>query len=64
MKGKFIQIVLLLWGVLNIFHPCFGQNKETSFTKYLLLDNRVTKQVENAKLTVGVVKNTLLIRCL
>ena len=56
MKGKFNLVVFLLWGVFYILHPCFGQNKETSLTKYLLLDNRVIEQVENAILTVGVVK--------
>ena len=56
MKDKFIQIVILLWGVVNIIHPCFGQNKPTSFTKYLLLNNEIIEHVENAVLTVGIVQ--------
>ena len=47
-----IQLLIL---VLHLFfiYDCFGQNKQSNSNKYLLLDNRVTEQVENAKLTVG-----------
>ena len=46
--------LLILVVYLSIIHACIGQNKQPGRNKYLLLDNRVTEQVENAKLTVGV----------
>jgi hypothetical protein len=49
-------LIAVLCSIFFILHPCIGQKKQPNNTKYLLLDNRVIKQVENAKLTVGVVK--------
>ena len=46
--------LLVLIVFLFIIHVCIGQNKPSNSNKYLLLDNRVTEKVENAKLTVGV----------
>lgn len=50
------KLELLIVVYLSIIHVCIGQNKQSNRNKYLLLDNRVTEQVENAKLTVGVAR--------
>lgn len=57
MKDKFKHVVFLLWGVFFILHPCVGQNKQTTHTKYLLLNDQVIEQVENAKLYAFQIKS-------
>ena len=52
---KYYLYLLLIACILTAY-SCIGQNKQTSCSKYLLLDNRVTEQVENAKLTLGTIK--------
>src|SRR5690606_38822609 len=54
-KLKKLKWLILIVNVL-IGNVCIGQNKQSTRTKYLLLNDQVTEQVESAKLTVGGVK--------
>ncbi len=51
-KTKYLILIVYVFTT----YACIGQNKQTTRTKYLLLNNQVIEKVENAKLTVGVVK--------
>ena len=50
-KTKYLILIVYVFTT----YACIGQNKQTTRTKYLLLNNQVIEKVENAKLTVGVV---------
>ena len=54
---KKLKYLILIVSVLNV-QACIGQKKQTSRTKYLLLNNQVIEKVENAKLVVGKVEKS------